>query len=269
LAPAAAGTQSIQIVKSLPQDILPGLQNGELGILEAYQRAIANAQDFIYLENQYFSGRAIVQALIRALNTNVNLKIILLINETPDIPTYRAWQNYRLKQIGVPHPRVGIFTLWNTGFAAGKVSLQGCYIHSKVAIIDDKWATVGTANLDGISLEQATEFTLGGVGPGRHRRSIEINSVLFDGISNQPNTGNVSAIRRALWSEHLGRTIPNNPPAGGWLTMWTSVANANIASLNGNSPSMNGYILPYSKEPSDQAQLTSIGINTSRIQILD
>jgi hypothetical protein len=130
--------------------------------------------------------------------------------------------------------------------------------------VDDKWATVGTANLDGISLEQALEF-----GPiGRNHRSVEINAVLLDGVAGQLATGNVLALRNALWAEHLGRDIPLAVPPGGWLTLWQSVANANVASLNANPPTLNGHILPYSLAGSDESQLRSLGIDISRLRIL-
>jgi phosphatidylserine/phosphatidylglycerophosphate/cardiolipin synthase-like enzyme len=263
--PAPAGGQSMQMVRTLPRKVLPGLPGGEVGVLEAYQRALGAAADVIYLENQYFSSAAIVRALRRAMADNEALQVVLLINEHPDIPTYRGWQNRRLlKEIGLPHPQLGVFTLWRTGVSAGQVSIQQAYVHAKVGIVDTRWATVGTANLDGISMEAAAELPF-----GSRRRSVEANSVLFDGIAGQPATGAVAQLRSALWSEHLGQ-LPSARPPGGWLSLWEQRAAANVASLNADPPSMSqGRILPYRQESSARSQLEALGINTDRLVILD
>ena len=72
----------LQIVRS----ITPGTVNkGEKGVLEAYRKAIFNANDFIYLENQYFTNKYIMGALKKALENNPDLQLIMLINEVPDV----------------------------------------------------------------------------------------------------------------------------------------------------------------------------------------
>jgi hypothetical protein len=62
---------SVQVLRTLPggsiKRVNPSdedLPYGETGILEAYERAIANAQRYIYIENQYFTSPEIVDALI-------------------------------------------------------------------------------------------------------------------------------------------------------------------------------------------------------------
>jgi phosphatidylserine/phosphatidylglycerophosphate/cardiolipin synthase-like enzyme len=262
--PAAAGGQSIQVVRTLPRKILAALPGGEVGVLEAYQRAIGAATDLIYLENQYFSSAAIVRALRRAMADNPALQVVLLINEHPDIPTYRGWQNRRLfRDIGVPHPQLGAFTLWRTGLSAGKISIQQAYVHAKVGIVDTRWATVGTANLDGISMEAAAELPF-----GSRKRSVEVNGVLLDGIADQPATDAVRALRTSLWSEHLGQ-LPMARPAQGWLSLWQQYAAANVASLNADPPSLSrGSVLPYRPESSARSQLEALGIDTDKLAVL-
>jgi phosphatidylserine/phosphatidylglycerophosphate/cardiolipin synthase-like enzyme len=262
--PTPAGGQSIQLVRTLPRKVLPNLPGGEVGVLEAYQRALGAATDVVYLENQYFSSAAIVRALRRAMADNPALQVVLLINEHPDIPTYRGWQNRRLlREIGLPHPQLGAFTLWRTGVAAGSVSIQQAYVHAKVGIVDTRWATVGTANLDGISMEAAAELPL-----GSRKRSVEANAVLLDGIAGQPATGAVTALRVSLWSEHLG-PVPAARPAQGWLSLWEQRAAANVASLQNDPPTMSqGRILPYRAESSARAQLEALGIDTDRLVVL-
>jgi phosphatidylserine/phosphatidylglycerophosphate/cardiolipin synthase-like enzyme len=262
---SAAGPQSVQLVRTLPRQVLPSLPGGEVGVLEAYQRAIGAATDVIYLENQYFSSAGIVRALRRAIADKPELQVIVLINEHPDIPTYRLWQNVRLLvEIGLPDPQIGVFTLWQTGRAAGRTSIQQCYVHAKVGIVDTSWATVGTANLDGISMEAAAELPF-----GSRRRSVELNAVLADGIAGQAATGAVAQLRTTLWGEHLG-TLSAGRPADGWLSLWQQRAAANVAALSTDPPALaSGRVLPYRQESSAQGQLEALGIDPGRFTVLD
>ena len=263
--PKAAGSQSIQVVRSIPAGVLPAVPAGETGILEAYQRAIGNARNFIYIENQYFTSQTIGDALRQVLLTNPKIQLIMLVNENTDIVSYKTLQNQLLGQIDLNHPRVGVFSLWKTEYGEGKIRIKPCYIHSKAAVVDDRWGTVGTANLDGISLEAFADV----IKRKRPSRNIEINAVLLDGISGQPETGNVEKMRRALWSEHLGleSADPALMPAGGWLKMWREAAIANIGLLN-NDRIMRGMVLPYSPEASPGEQLKSVGIDVGGLEIL-
>jgi phosphatidylserine/phosphatidylglycerophosphate/cardiolipin synthase-like enzyme len=170
--PAADNVASVQVLRTLPGDIFklkdPGdedLPHGETGILEAYQRAIHNAERYIYFENQYFTSPEIVDALLNRLTeTNRSkLELIFVLNFRPDLPGYSDRQVdiiNRLKAAAATHGhKIGAYTLWSRADIPKQnpqsktvYEIMPIYVHSKVAIIDDTWATVGTANLDGTSM---------------------------------------------------------------------------------------------------------------------
>src|SRR4030095_10300641 len=88
------------------------------------------------------------------------------------------------------------------------------YVHAKVGIVDDAWATIGSANLDGLSLDsylvsQIINAPLPGT-PFREQRAIEVNSLLFKKLDGQPESNLPSLLRRKLWAEHLGFSDPND-----------------------------------------------------------
>ena len=164
---------SVQVLRTLPgasiKRVNPSdedLPYGETGILEAYERAIANAQRYIYIENQYFTSHQIIDALIARMKdtTKPHLQIILVLNLRPDLPGYpeRQIENVNLLRsaadAGGHH--LYAYTLWSRSEKAGsggtgaprRYDVMPIYVHSKLAIIDDVWATVGSANLDGTSL---------------------------------------------------------------------------------------------------------------------
>jgi phosphatidylserine/phosphatidylglycerophosphate/cardiolipin synthase-like enzyme len=236
--------EPIQIVRS----ITPGTVNkGEKGILEAYRKAIFNANDFIYLENQYFTNKYIMGALKNALENNPDLQLIMLINEVPDVPTYKSWQHYGFEYIGLDiqktleHPQIGIFTKWSGKFEDVN-KIKNCYIHSKVAIIDDIWATVGTANLDGSSLSCAEEF--GNREVSSNHLNMEMNALIFD--FNKPKKGSIEKFRKNLWKEHLGiDTSDLTHPHDRWLDLWNKTACDNLKILREERRIFDSGILPY------------------------
>ena len=265
---AGRARQAVQIVRTAPANYLPSLPGGATGVLEAYTQALAGARSFIYIENQYATSTTIFAALEAALDRNPALELILLINEHPDIPGYKQAQNARLTGFAM-RPNVGIFSLWKASpptATRAHADINQIYIHAKSAIIDDNWATIGTANLDGFSLDSATGAAFD------NKRFFETNAVLLDGVAERPATGNVAAMRRRLWSEHLGLSEATliNRPRGGWLGLWRDTAARNVTSLQSGAPSMSGNILPHSAAVSATDELNDLGINTDpgRLHVL-
>ncbi len=178
---AASGQPGIgvQIVRTLPGGTFTtshtggrALLHGETGALEAYQRAIAQARNFIYLEDQYFTAPEIFDALLQRMQMPEasKLEVILVMNAKPDVSGYPEKQIQLIKQfrsdlvkaLGEPvvKKRLGLFTTWSCQEVAPKYEIMPIYIHSKSAIVDDVWATVGSANLDGASLNQIQLATI-------------------------------------------------------------------------------------------------------------
>jgi len=163
-------TATVQVLRTLPGGTFKGngpddenLPHGETGILEAYERAINNAERYIYIENQYFTSPEIIDALIGRMKdtSKSKLQIILVLNLRPDLPGYPDRQIDNINQLKIwaeaNDHQLGIYTVWSRSEIAGngggkRFELMPIYVHSKMAIIDDKWATVGSANLDGTSM---------------------------------------------------------------------------------------------------------------------
>jgi phosphatidylserine/phosphatidylglycerophosphate/cardiolipin synthase-like enzyme len=160
---------SVQMLRTLPGEVFakdPPDPNdpahvpfGETGVLEAYQRAIMKAEQYIYIEDQYLVSQDIADAIAIRMKEKPDLEVILVLNVKPDIPGYHRKQAALLKQLRDALPpnrqdRLGIFTIWSTDDTQTKFEIAHIYVHAKVAVIDDKWATVGTANLDGASLNR-------------------------------------------------------------------------------------------------------------------
>ncbi len=158
---------SVQILRTLAGGAFlkknPGdedLPFGETGILEAYERAIINAERYIYIENQYFTSPEIIDTLIARMKdtSKPKLHIILVLNFASDLPGYPDRQVDNVNQLKNAATSNGhkleAYTIWTRALDPGtnEFEIMPVDVHTKVAIIDDKWATVGSANLDGTSM---------------------------------------------------------------------------------------------------------------------
>jgi phosphatidylserine/phosphatidylglycerophosphate/cardiolipin synthase-like enzyme/uncharacterized membrane protein YbhN (UPF0104 family) len=251
---------------------------GHTEILDAYVDAIARATEYIYLESQYFSARPVAQAVRAALDAHSDLELILVLNQNPDVTAYRGWQNARLAEHDLlEHPRVGAFALWSTApsrRAPDRAELTQVFVHSKVAVIDDAWATLGTANLDGASLHSyGDDFdTWAGRRVFRRHRNYDVNVELLDAIDGETHPGLAGALRRRLWSAHLG--LPDEclraRPLDGWLPLWRGSAANHVARLaRAEHSGPRGRVLPYVARAHPRAQLRALGIdlNAARLDL--
>lgn len=248
--PATSSMDSVQVVRSLPSNRYPSKPNGEATILEAYLRAIALAESYVYIENQYITEPAILIALAERMEARSDLQVIFLINNAVDIPGYGSWQPGLLaefyQRIGSNADRVEIFNIWshervaNGGFHdRGRIVRN--YVHSKVCIVDDRWMTVGSANLDAVSLSESQladerlrvalddplEESTGG------DRAVEVNLTAFAEPFPSGTCRSAVDLRKRLWSEHLGLPVDalDNPPDDGWLALWKERADDKLSDL--------------------------------------
>jgi phosphatidylserine/phosphatidylglycerophosphate/cardiolipin synthase-like enzyme len=243
-------------------------RRGRKDILEACIDGISSARSLIYIEHQYLSARPVVDALKTTIEKNKNLEVIIVLNQNPDVTAYRRWQNQRLTSAGLlAHPRVGVFSLWSTEQHDDRiVAASQVFVHSKVIIVDDKWAMAGSANLDGVSLHSyGNDFA----GPFARRafrniRNFDVNVVVRDRPGDATRQRTVSALRTRLWAEHLGMNpaATTERPETGWLSLWRKQAAKNVLALdlNDSSHRFRGFVLPYSTRATPRKQWTDLGI---------
>lgn len=261
--PPVANGVNVEVIRSLckarfsdPNNIdttNPTLILGEKRIHQAYLRAIKKAKEFIYIENQYFVEKEITLALIEQLKAEPNLKLILLLNNLADIPFYSTGlpipilgliidfinegrQQNRLEDLleGLTavnfDNRVGIYSLWtheNAPTANEKPRIINNYVHSKVAIIDDDWATVGSANLDVFSLSNDD--------------NSEVNVQVFEDAKSQ-----IKEFRGRLWGEHLGLDPTAVASNNDFLGIWKQRAKEKVNALKAPRPQLHeARILPF------------------------
>lgn len=148
--PAPVGNHPVQLLRTYPNRA-PGYSfapKGERSVARGYGKAVARARELIYLEDQYLWSRQVAKTFARALRTNKHLLMIVVLPHHPD-------QDGRLS---MPPNLVGrqqaVSVLREA--AAERVAFYGIenhdgvpvYVHAKVCVIDDAWASVGSDNFN-------------------------------------------------------------------------------------------------------------------------
>jgi cardiolipin synthase A/B len=111
-------------------------------IERAYRRAIGRARNEIIIANAYFvPGRKMRKALVSAAHRGVQVRLLLQ-------GRYEYFMQYYAAR-----PIYG--ALLRAGVEIYEYSPS--FLHAKVAVIDGRWATVGSSNLDPLSLLLARE----------------------------------------------------------------------------------------------------------------
>lgn len=177
--PEPAGNSTVQFVRTIPEKTYDFAPRGEFSALDAYLRALRSAQDLVYLENQFLWSPEIAEVLIDKLRQppHDRFRVVLVLPRKPSngADTTRGQLGRLLEADDGNHRLLAVTLTSHDG--DNKVSV---YVHAKLAIIDDKWMTVGSANLNEHSLFNDTEANL-----------------VTDDAAAAKDT------RLRLWSEHL------------------------------------------------------------------
>ncbi|MGW6688116.1 phospholipase D family protein [Streptomyces sp. NPDC054961] len=149
--PPPCGRHTVQVLRTYPNRLLRGYPfapDGERSVARSYLKALKRARRLIYLEDQYLWSPEVVESFARALRENPGLRLIAVIPAEPD-------QDGRLSR---PMNLVGrvkaLDKLREAG--GGRVAVYGLenragtpvYVHAKVCVVDDVWATIGSDNIN-------------------------------------------------------------------------------------------------------------------------
>ncbi len=200
----------LQIVRTIPALTYRFAPGGIYGIAQWYQRAVRRAERFIYLETQYLwvegppklnftrlgwesrKMRALVEELAAAAERGV--RIVLVLPDHPNIgravtDDTIGWLRRHAPEATAAN-RVRVYTLATSSAADdGMMRYRPVYVHAKIGIVDDRWAIVGSANLNSRGMSHDAEL-----------------SVAID------DDASARGLRRILWTEHTAAPLPGDMP---------------------------------------------------------
>lgn len=157
--PPEAGETTVQVVRTVAEDMYDLVPHGDFRILESYVRALRAARRLVYLENQFLWSPEIVDVLASKLRDPPDdgfRLVVLLPRRANNGQDDTRGQLGRLIGADAGHGRLLAATLRSrTGERTDPL-----YVHAKIAIVDDRWLTVGSANLNAHSLLNDTEMNV-------------------------------------------------------------------------------------------------------------
>jgi phosphatidylserine/phosphatidylglycerophosphate/cardiolipin synthase-like enzyme len=178
-------------------------------------RALSGARDFVYLENQFLWSPEIVRLLADKLRRppRDEFRVVMVLPAKAN-----NGHDDTLGQLGV---------LAAADDGAGRLlattirSLSGdrddrLYVHAKVGIVDDRWLTIGSANLNAHSLMNDTEMNV---------------------VTDDAELARATRLR--LWAEHLevdAATIAGDDPRTVVDDRWREIAFEQLERLHSGSP---------------------------------
>lgn len=131
-------------------------------------QAICSAERLLYIETQYLSSREIGEALAKRLATREGaVEVVLVLNIRGEtfkehvavgLAQAKILGELRTAVVGTANKLGVYYTVPETN--GGHEPERGTYIHSKLTIVDDRFLTVGSANLTNRSLGVDTELNL-------------------------------------------------------------------------------------------------------------
>ena len=197
------------------------------GVRAWYAEMFRKATKGIYIENQFpFQSRSLTNLLARRLKEAPDLKVIIVGPMEPNLPGFVGSMiakmsvndvNRNLARLRkISEGRVATFSLISQHKTLPNMRKQ-IYVHSKIMIVDDKWMTVGSANLDKNGVSDSSEFNLG-------ITSEEL----------------ATKTRIRLWQEHTGGRLPRSRLVdfSEGFEAWRAVAKANGTRVSQGRPIM-------------------------------
>ncbi|WP_377640087.1 phospholipase D family protein [Oryzobacter terrae] len=204
--PVEDGTEAVQVVRTYPSILPKGYdfaRYGERSIAHGNTKAVALARRLIYLEDQYLWSEEVGRHFGRMLRENPELRLVAVIPLHPDVDGAVSLppQLYGRKVamdllLEAGGDRVAVYGLTNEGG-------YPVYVHSKVCVVDDVWASVGSDNFNRRSWSSDTEAAC----------AVQDTRV-EDVTGGAPRDAFALRLRRELVGEHLGiepDDVPDDP----------------------------------------------------------
>ncbi len=173
------GTHAVQLLRTYPNlrhgRDYPFARGGERSVARGYTKAVTQAQRLVYIEDQYLWGHHVADVFTRALRDNPDLHVIAVVPTYPDLegplgrtPQQLGRRRAMLAMRNAAPDRVAVYGVEN---AAG----TPIYVHAKVCLVDDAWASIGSDNFNRRSWTHDSELSAVVVDTaGAHARDLRL-----------------------------------------------------------------------------------------------
>ena len=197
--PPPAGPHAVQVLRTYPARWrrYPFAPLGERSIARAYRKALGRARALVYVEDQYLWAPGVARLLVRALRSNPELRLVVVVPRYPDKDGRSATPSLIGRESAIEVCRAAgadRFAIYDVENPAG----DPVYVHAKVVVIDDVWAMVGSDNMNRRSWTHDSELSCAVLDSTLDAREPLDPAGLGDGAR-----AFARDLRLELWREHL------------------------------------------------------------------
>lgn len=227
--PGPLAAMHVQLLRTYPvrRHGYPFAPAGERSVARAYDKVIRRAHSLIYVEDQYFWAVDIVRCFADALRADENLRLIAVIPHHPDqdgklsLPPNLIGRRQAIEHLrDAGGSRVAVYGIENH---AG----TPVYVHAKVCIVDDVWASIGSDNVNRRSWTHDSELSCAVVDEQLDGREPQALDRSGDGARRFAR-----GLRLQLAREHLDRPDGDDADLLGSASAFSAFAKS-AASLQG------------------------------------
>ncbi|GAA4837216.1 phospholipase D family protein [Garicola koreensis] len=208
--PVDGGGATVQLLRTYPHRrrtrAYPFAPQGEFSVARGFVKALQHARHLVYIEDQYLWSSEVGEVLDEALHRNPALHIIAVRPRHPDqegllkLPPSLLGRGLPIRALR-PSVRDRLTVL-----DIEKADGAPIYVHAKVVIIDDVWASVGSANLNRRSWTHDSELSVAVLdGDTDSRHPIESATAAGPGDTAERPRRFARQLRLQLMREHLHR----------------------------------------------------------------
>jgi phosphatidylserine/phosphatidylglycerophosphate/cardiolipin synthase-like enzyme len=201
--PPPCGQHAVQVLRTyaLRRGGYPFAPRGERSVARGFRKAIRRARRLIYIEDQFLWSTEVAMTFAAALVASPSLHLIAVVPRFFDQAgalTLRPNQVGREQAVSVlldaAGDRVAIYDIEN-------IAGVPVYVHAKISVIDDVWASVGSDNFNRRSWSHDSEIACAVLDQELDAREPLDPGGLGDGARRFARD-----LRLELWREHLGRS---------------------------------------------------------------
>jgi phosphatidylserine/phosphatidylglycerophosphate/cardiolipin synthase-like enzyme len=150
------------VVRTVEEDMYEAIPHGDFRIFESYTRALRSARELIYLENQFLWSPELVSIIADKLHNppTPQFRVVVLLpakaNNGAEDTRGQVGRLIDADDEGDSTKRFLATTI--RALSPSHDRADPVYVHAKVAVVDDRWLIVGSANLNAHSLFNDTEM---------------------------------------------------------------------------------------------------------------
>jgi phosphatidylserine/phosphatidylglycerophosphate/cardiolipin synthase-like enzyme len=200
--PPTRGPHAVQVLRTYARRHggYPFAPQGERSVARGFRKAVARARRLIYIEDQFLWSTDVANVIANALVASPSLHLVVVL---PRFFDQASVLTLRPNQVGREQAVRALLDAAGDRVAIYDIENEDCvpvYVHAKISIVDDVWASVGSDNFNRRSWSHDSEIACAVIDEEHDGREPADPAGLGDGARKFARD-----LRLQLWREHLGR----------------------------------------------------------------